>query len=134
VNRQSHLSTAGKLTVAALIVATAGVVLQMVSGVPYPTIPPVFFIQLVPAALIGLGRWRWTPVTAVLAGAFLIFGLFASGASRRLVDLSLEGGAGGSIGLWVQMLAVVVATIAGIAATIRAYGSRTPVELAPEGR
>src|SRR5215207_302491 len=116
---QMRVSSAGKLTIAALLVATAGVVIQMVSGQPYPTVPPVFFIQLIPAALIAVGRWWWTPVTAILAGVFLTFGLFASGAALRLFDLGQAGGAGGSVGLWVQMLAVAVATIAGIVATVQ---------------
>lgn len=75
MNQQNPLSLAGKLTVASLIVAAAGVVIQIISGHPYPPIPPVFFILLIPAGLIALGRWRWTPVTAVLAGLFLTFGL-----------------------------------------------------------
>ena len=132
VSRQRQISMAGKFTVAALVVATAGVVIQIVSGKEYPTIPPVLFIQLVPAALIAFGRWRWAPVTAILAGLFLIVGLFASGASRRLFDLSLEGGAGGSIGLWVQMLAVLMATIAAIVALVQGYSTRTPAVPVPE--
>jgi hypothetical protein len=133
VRRQAQLSSASKLTVAALVVATVGVVIQMVSGFPYPTIPPVFFIQLVPAALIGFGRWAWAPVTAILGGAFLMLGLFASGASARLFDLSRTGGVGGSIGLWVQMLAVAVAIVAAIAATIQGYRSQTAHTLSPAG-
>lgn len=71
MNEQNPLSLAGKLTVAGLVVAAAGVVIQIVSGHDYPMIPPVFFILLIPASLIALGRWRWTPVSAVLAGLFL---------------------------------------------------------------
>jgi hypothetical protein len=92
------------------------------SGANYPTVPPVFFILLIPAALIAFGRWRWTPVIAVLAGLFLTFGLFASGESRRLLDPSRPGD---SVGLWVQMLAVIVAAVAGIITTIHNYRSRT---------
>jgi hypothetical protein len=124
MNKQNPLSLAGKLTVAGLIVAAAGVVIQIVSGADYPTAPPVFFILLIPAGLIAFGRWRWTPVIAVLAGLFLTFGLFASGESRRLFDPSRLGD---SVGLWVQMLAVIVATVAGIIATIHNYRSRTSV-------
>lgn len=123
MNKRNPLSLAGKLTVAGLIAAATGVVIQMISGVAYPTIPPVFFILLMPAGLIAFGRWRWTPIIAALAGLFLINGLFASGASARLFDLSQSGG---SVGLWVQMLGVVVATVAGIIATIQNYRSRTP--------
>jgi hypothetical protein len=127
MKRQEPWSAADNLTVGGLIVAAAGVVIQMLSGTPYPTIPPVFFILLIPAALIAFGRWRWAPVSAVLAGLFLTFGLFASGESARLFDRSQVGLPGAPVGLWVQMLAVIVATVAAIVATIPNYRSRTSV-------
>jgi hypothetical protein len=134
VNERARLSPASKLTVAALLVSAAGVVIQMISGFEYPTIPPVFFILLIPAALIAFGPWRWTPSIAVVASAFLTFGLFASGSSARLFNWSLIGGPGGSIGLWIQMLAVIVAGLAGIIATIQSYRSRAPAGVGATGR
>jgi hypothetical protein len=124
VNEQGRLSPAAKVTVAGLLVSAAGVVLQMISGVEYPTIPPVFFILLIPAALIAFGPWRWTPALAVVASVFLTVGLFVSGSSARLFDWSLIGGPGGSVGLWIQMLAVVVAGVAAAVAAIQNYGGR----------
>jgi hypothetical protein len=122
MSSRGPLSSGEKLTVAALVVAAIGVVIQIVAGHPYPTVPPVFFILLIPAGLIAFGRWWWAPVPAVLAGLFLTFGLFASGESGRLFDLSNPGD---SIGLWVQTLAVLVATASAIAATVQNYQSRT---------
>ena len=110
---------AAKVTVSALLVATAGVVVQIVAGVDFPPVPPVFFIQLVPAAFVYFGRWRWTAALAAVAGVFLTAGLFASGEVARLTDTGLAGGVGGSIGLWVQMVAVVVATVAAGVALVR---------------
>jgi hypothetical protein len=110
---------AAKVTVSALLVATAGVVVQIVAGVNFPPVPPVFFIQLVPAAFVYFGRWRWTPALVVIAGLFLTVGLFASGDAARLTDTGLPGGVGGSIGLWLQMIAVVVATVAAGVALVR---------------
>jgi hypothetical protein len=104
---------------AALFVAAVGVALQIAGGADYPTIPPVFFILLVPAALVVFGRWWWTPVPVLLAGAFLIFGTFASGEARRLIDSNAVDAAG----LWLQLLAVVVATIVGARMAIRSYQS-----------
>src|SRR5688572_12281372 len=127
MDRFKHLSSASKLAVAGLIVSAAGVVIQIASGHEYPTIPPVFFILLIPAALIVFGPWRWTPVSAVLAGVFLTFGLFASGESARLFGRSQVGLPGATVGLWVQMLAVVVAAVAAIVATIQNYQARRPV-------
>ncbi len=134
MQRRTPLESMERVTVAALIVAAAGVVIQIVSGVAYPLIPPVFFILLIPAALIAFGRWRWAPAVASLGGLFLIVGLFGSGAAVRLFDVSQPGGAGGSIGLWVQMLGVVVATVTGIIATAQNYWSRTSVMTGSPGR
>lgn len=124
MNKRIPVSFAGKVTVASLVGAAAGVVIQIVSGHDYPPVPPVFFILLIPAALIAFGRWRWTPAIAVLAGLFLTFGLFASGASPRLFDLSRPGDA---VGLWVQMLADIVAAIAGVVGTLHNYRRRASV-------
>jgi len=128
MNRQNQLSSAGKLTITGLVLSAIGVVIQIVSGHPYPTVPPVFFILLIPASLIAFGRWRWLPISAVLAGLFLTFGLFASGQSGRLINFSKFGD---SVGLWIQMLSVIVATIAAIITTIQNYANRPSVT---EGR
>ena len=129
MNERIALLFAAKLTVASLIVAAAGVVIQIVSGHDYPLVPPVFFILLIPAALIAFGRWRWTPAIAVLAGLFLTFGLFASGASHRLFDPSRLGD---SVGLWVQMLAVIVAAITGVIATLHNYRRIPLIQASPK--
>ena len=104
------LSRENKLVVIGLTVATAGVIIQIVSGVPYPKVPPVFFIQLIPIALVIFAPRRWTPIVIIVAGLFLTIGLFASGASVRLFNIR---NFGGSVGLWIQMLGVFAATIAG---------------------
>jgi hypothetical protein len=98
-----------KLVVGGLVVAAFGVVIQIVSGADYPAVPPAFFILLIPAGLVAFGRWRWTPVIATLAGVFLTIGLFLSGASARLFDLSRFG------------VSVIVATTAGIIGTVQNY-------------
>jgi hypothetical protein len=121
MKEQTPLLAARRITIASLIVASFGVVIQIASGADYPRVPPVFFILLIPAGLIAFGRWRWTPVSAVLASLFLILGLLASGNSRRLINTSPLGD---SVGLWVQMLAVLVAAVAGIIATIHNYRGR----------
>lgn len=124
MNKQNKLSSTARLTVVSLIAATVGVVIQIISGVDFPTIPPVFFILLIPAGLVAFGRWRWTPVIATLAGLFLTIGLFLSGESVRLFDLSQFGG---SVGLWVQTLGAVAAAVSGIRATIQNYRSGTSI-------
>ena len=126
MKRKFLLSPEGKITIACLIVAAAGVLIQIISGHPYPTIPPVFFILLIPAALIYFAPWRWTPVSAIVAGIFLTCGLFASGAAHRLVDLQNPGD---SVGLWIQLLAVVAALIAACIAVYKNFRSPQKNEL-----
>jgi hypothetical protein len=118
MTERTSLSFAGKLIVVGSVIAAAGVVIQIASGAAYPKVPPVFFILLIPAGLVAFGRWRWAPAIATLGGVFLTTGLFLSGSSARLFDLSQFGV---SIGLWVQALAVFVATVAGIIATVQNY-------------
>jgi hypothetical protein len=108
------LSPAAKLTIVALVVAAIGVGIQIASGHPYPKVPPAFFILLIPATVIGFAQWWWAPILAVVSGLFLTFGLFASGATGRLINPTSFGD---SFGLWTQTLAVLVAIIGGVLAT-----------------
>jgi len=71
MKRKFLLIPEGKITIACLIVAAAGVLIQIISRHSYPKIPPVFFILLIPAGLIYFAPRRWTPISAVLAGIFL---------------------------------------------------------------
>jgi len=112
------------LTVAALLVAAAGFVVQIVSGVDVPTVPPGLVIMLVAAGLVAFLPWRWTPVIGTAVGLFLFVGFFASGAVGNLLDAS-QGGV--FIGAWIQFLAVIVAVIAGVVATVQNYRNRTLV-------
>ncbi len=116
------LSPAGKLTAAGLVIATVGVIIQIISGHPYPKVPPVFFILLIPAGSVIFTRRRWTPIIAIVAGVFLTNGLFASGAYTRLLNIT---NAGDSIGLWIQTIGVVAATLAAIVAIIQNYSVKT---------
>ena len=124
MNKRSSLPPASKLTVAALLVAAAGFVIQIISGVDVPTVPPGLVIMLVAASLVAYLPWRWIPVVGAAVGLFLLVGFFASGAVGNLLDPSRLGV---SIGAWVQFLAVIVAVVAGIVATVQNYRGRTPV-------
>ncbi len=121
MNKRSPLSLAGKLTVAALLVAVAGIVIQIVSGIDYPMVPPGIVILLVAAGVVAFGPWRWAPVAGVVVGLFLLVGFFASGAAARPLDPSQLGG---FVGTWVQYLAVIVAVIVGTTATIQNFRTR----------
>jgi hypothetical protein len=58
--------------------------------------------------------WRWAPVIGVLAGAFMVIGAIAAANARY--DLTHPGHPGALIGTWIQLIAVVAAVVAGIAA------------------
>jgi hypothetical protein len=122
MNQRGSLSPASNLTVAALLVAAAGFVIQIVSGVDVPTVPPGLVIMLVAAGLVAFLRWRWIPVVGAAVGLFLLVGFFASGAVGSLLDPSRLGV---FVGAWVQFLAVIVAVVAGIVAAVQNYRGRT---------
>ena len=124
MNKRSSLPPASKLTVAALLVAAAGFVIQIISGVDVPTVPPGLVIMLVAAGLVAFLPWRWIPVVGAAVGLFLLVGFFASGAVSSLLDPSRLGV---FVGAWIQFLAVIAAVVTGIVATVQNYRGRTPV-------
>lgn len=122
MKQRSLLIRASQLTVAALLVAASGFVIQIVSGVDVPTVPPGLVILLVAAALVAFAPWRWMPVVGVVVGLFLLVGFFASGAVGSLLEPSELGV---FLGAWVQFLAVIVAVVAGIVAVGQNYRTRS---------
>jgi hypothetical protein len=124
MKRPSSLSPASKLTVAALLVAALGFAIQIFSGIEVPTVPPGLVILVVAATVVALLPWRWVPVVGAFAGLFLFVGFFASGALGNLLDPSRFGVL---VGAWIQFLALIVAVVGGLVATIQNYrkGLRT---------
>ena len=114
MSHKNRVSPASKTTVVTLVIAAVGVAVQIAAGAPYPTVPPAFFVLLIPAGLIAVGRWWWAPILAVVAGLFLTFGLFASGQTGRLTHPTSFAD---SFGLWTQTVAVLVAILSGALAT-----------------
>lgn len=116
------------LSAGALVVAALGIYLQIVSGnVPgYPAIAPGVIVLLVAAALTAFVPFRWSPIAAILASAFMIIGLFANNEESRLINVVTVGD---TTGLWLQMIAVVVSAITAVVAISRPpakSGARTP--------
>jgi hypothetical protein len=119
MNQLSSLSPVSKLTAAALLVAAAGFLIQIVSGVEVPTVPLGLVILLAAAAVVALLPWRWIPMVrgrgAVSAPRVL--------RERRRGQPVRPEPVSVLVGAWVQFLAV-IAALAGIVATIRNYRVR----------
>jgi uncharacterized membrane protein len=122
MNQRSSLSSSGKVTVAALLVAAFGFAIQIFSGVEVPTVPLGLVILLVAAGLVALSPWRWAPAIGIVVGLFMFVGFFASGAVSNLFDPSRFGVL---VGAWIQFLAVIAVIVAGGVATTRNYGTRS---------
>src|SRR5262245_22891624 len=75
MKKRIPLSMAGKLTVAGLVIAAAGILIQYFSGVEgFPTIPPGPVILLVAAAVVAFGPWRWAIIVGVATALFVLVG------------------------------------------------------------
>jgi hypothetical protein len=124
ISRPRTVSAAGKLNVAGLVAAAAGIVIQIASGADYPTVPPGLLILLAAAGLVALGaRWRWTTIVGVVVPTLLLVGgAIAQQARDQLGD---PGQVGVFVGTVVQLLAMAVALVAGVAAAWRSYRHRT---------
>jgi hypothetical protein len=118
MKQRTSLSSSSKVKIAALLVAVVGIVIQIVSGVDFPLVPPGLIMLLVAAGLVAFGAWRWAPVVGIAVGLFLLVGFFASGQIGPLLDLVRFGQ---FVGVWVLFLSVVAAVVAGTVATIRNY-------------
>jgi hypothetical protein len=104
------------VTAVALLAAAVGILVQILAGHDYPTVPPGLFILVVPAVLVWFVPWRWMPGVCSLAALFQLVGLFASGQAGRLFG---SDSIGDTVGLWVQLVAIAVGAVAGFAAAVR---------------
>jgi hypothetical protein len=121
----TRLSPAGRLNALGLAVAAAGIMIQYVSGVDYPTVPPGPIILLAAAGAVVFGPWRRAPVVGLVAAAFVSLGgvvatIAGNGFSETLGD---PGELGGFLGALVQIAGLVIALPAGVVAA-RNLGSR----------
>ena len=114
------------LSVIALLIATVGIYVQIVGGnVPdYPAVPPGALVLVAGAAIVAFVPWRWAPVAAILVALFMILGLFGAGQATRLIEVET---ALDTLGLWIQMVAVVVALVTAVIALVRPCPSSSGV-------
>jgi hypothetical protein len=115
-------STPWMATVAGLAAGAVGIGLLWASGmIDFPFYPPPGMLILTAGTLfVALAPWRWVPVVGVVLGVFMIVGFLASGGIANLMGAL---GPFVSVGLAVQMIGIVVALVAGVVATVRAYRS-----------
>ena len=110
------MMTPRALTALALLTAAVGIVVQILGGHDYPVVPPGIVILLAAAGIVWFVPWRGAPVAAILAALFLIVGLFAADQTTRLIEVET---ALDTLGLWIQMVAVVVALVTAVIALVR---------------
>jgi hypothetical protein len=118
---KSEHTPAAMLNVAGLVVAAAGIMIQYVSGVDYPTVPPGPIILLAAAAVVAFGPWRRSPFVGLGAAVFLSIGgaiatIAGNGFSETLGD---PGEVGGFAGAAVQIVGLAIALPTGIVASMR---------------
>jgi hypothetical protein len=125
MNLHAVPSRSSKLTAMALVGVAVGIWIQALSGAPqYPTIAPGPIVLVALAVVIALvDRWRWIPMTGTLLSALILTGAFATPWTAN--QLSHPEAVGVFAGTVIQMLALLVGLVAGIAATADSYQSRT---------
>lgn len=107
--------------VVGLVVAAAGVMIEYLTGVPgFPAVPPGPIILLVVAAIVAQLAGRATVVLGLVAAAFLSVGAVAAGTTGEV--LAAPEVIGQFLGALVQVLGLVVALVAGVAALLPTRG------------
>jgi hypothetical protein len=117
------LSTVAKINIAGLLAAAVGIVIQIASGVDYPTVPPGLIILLVAAGLVAFARRAWVAIAGVIVPLFLLVGGTISSTGRD--NLADFGDFGQFAGTLIQLVGVVVALVAGPFA-VRSLRTRRP--------
>jgi hypothetical protein len=110
----NSLTAAAKANITGLLLAAAGIVIQIISGVHYPKVPPGLIMLLVAAGLVAFARWPWGTVVGVIVPLFLLIGGVISETGRH--DITTPGHVGAFTGTLVQAAGVVLALAAGLAA------------------
>jgi hypothetical protein len=102
-----------------LVLAATGIVIQIIGGADYPTVPPGLLILLTAAALVLFGPWRLALGLAMVATLFIsVGGVLAPSFRQQLSDPSQLLTFSGSI---VQVVGLAVGLLWGAAATREAF-------------
>ncbi|HMH13582.1 MAG TPA: DUF4383 domain-containing protein [Edaphobacter sp.] len=116
-----------KLTIAGLIGVAIALWMQWLSGDPaYPKFPPGPVLFIAVAGIIVMGaRWWWTPLIGALLALLVTSGWLVR-LPAAILRLTHPGAVGKfAIGIWIgailQIVALLVTDIAGLAATVQNY-------------
>ena len=114
---------------AGLVIAIIGMVVQIASHVPYPTVPPGVVILGLTAVLVVTLPWPPIRILGVLAPAFILVGGIVSGTGRT--NISHPAHVGKFLGTLIQFGGLGIALIAGLLALIEWRADRRPAPAHP---
>jgi hypothetical protein len=117
-----------RINAAALLLAIVGMIIQIASGVKYPTVPPGVVILAVTALLIAFVAWPAIRLLGVIAPLFILVGGFMSTAGRT--NISHPGHVGSFTGTAIQFGGLAIGVVAGIAALLEWRASHARVRTA----
>jgi hypothetical protein len=106
------VSAARNVAAGALVVAAAGIGIQILAGADYPVVPPGAIILLAAAAVCTWWRRWWTPLIATAVSVFLLAGAVLAPNTGDNLGAGL--GSGRVWGTVLQLLAVLVALAASL--------------------
>jgi hypothetical protein len=107
-------STALRAEGAALLGAIAGIIIQIATGVKYGPVPPGVVIIAATALLLTLVPWPGVRILGPLVPGFILLGGFVSSTGRT--NISHPGHTGPFLGTLLELAALAVAVLAGLAA------------------
>jgi hypothetical protein len=108
------MSRSRLIAAAGFLAATVGIGVQIAAGADYPTVPPGAIILLAGAAVCLWWRQWWALLIPAVLSAFLLFGAVAAPA----VGDNIAAGSGRLWGTVLQLVAMVIAAVAVIAALV----------------
>jgi hypothetical protein len=116
LNRVGRLSNAAKLTVIGLVLAAAGMLLQIAAGSGlYPTFAgPI--VLLAAAVLVAFGPGRWAPYVALLVPLVLGLGAIVAAVitGEFIAQLTDLGNAGILLGSFMHVIGLIAAVAGGV--------------------
>src|SRR6266542_2415383 len=113
---QNSSSAPRAVTVAGLLVGALGISVLWASGGPFPFYPPPgILILLFGALFVGFARTRWAPGVGAFLALFILVGFLIS--PTGVTNLLGRIGTSVAVGQGIQVIGVLTALIAGLAAT-----------------